>query len=82
VSIALYQRAVLTCDLPEEGLRSGDVGVVVEHYAASDSREEGYEVEFFAASGETIAVVSVAGAALRRVTGHEILAVREFARAS
>ncbi len=80
--MALYQRVVLTRDLPDDGLRAGDVGVVVEHYPASGGMGQGYEVEFFAASGETAAIVSVAADSLRAVTGHEILSVREFARAS
>lgn len=82
MSIPLYQRVVLTSDLPGDNLRAGDVGVVVEHYDAGGSVPEGYEVEFFSASGETIAVVSVTGDSVRPVTGHEILSVREFARAS
>ncbi len=82
MSMALYRRVVLTRDLPDDGLRAGDVGVVVEHYPASSNAGEGYEVEFFAASGETAAVVSVDAGSLRAVTGHEILSVREFARAS
>jgi hypothetical protein len=45
---------VLTRDLPDAGLRVGDLGVIV-HVHAPDA----FEVEFFAASGETIAVRTV-----------------------
>ena len=82
MSIPLYQRVALTNDLPAERLRAGDVGVVVEHYAARDDVPEGYEVEFFAATGETVAVVSVVGVDVRPVTGREVLSVREFAPTS
>lgn len=82
MSIAAFERVVLTCDLPDEGLRAGDVGVVVERYPARGNVPEGYEVEFFAASGGTVAVVSVTADSVRPVTDHEILSVREFARAS
>ena len=79
MSIPLYQRVALTNDLPDERLRAGDVGVVVEHYAA---RDDVPEVEFFAATGETVAVVSVVGVDVRPVTGREVLSVREFAPTS
>lgn len=78
---APYQRVVLTRDLPEEGLRAGDVGVIVEHYPAREGVPEGYELEFFAATGQTIAVVSVPAAAIREASSHEVLSVRELARA-
>jgi hypothetical protein len=81
VSIPLFERVVLTRDLPADHLRAGDVGVIVEHYAPRGGAPEGYEVEFFAASGDTVAVVSIAAADLRTATEHEILSVREFARA-
>lgn len=73
---APFRRVVLTTDLPEEGLRVGDVGVVVEHYAARGSVPEGYEVEFFAVTGETVVVVSVPATNIRDATGHDILSVR------
>jgi hypothetical protein len=81
MTLALYQRAVLTQDLPEEGLHAGDVGVIVEHYPARADIPEGYELEIFAATGQTIAVVSVLASAIREATEHEVLSVRELARA-
>lgn len=45
MTLALYQRVVLTQDLPEERLRAGDVGVIVEHYPARADVPEGYELE-------------------------------------
>jgi hypothetical protein len=44
---------------PQEGLRAGDVGVIVEEYPARADVPEGYELEVFAANGQTVAVVSV-----------------------
>jgi uncharacterized protein DUF4926 len=81
MTLALYKRVVLTRDLPEEGLRSGDVGVIVEHYPARGDAPEGYELEVFAATGQTIAVVSVPASAVREATEREVLSVREMARA-
>jgi hypothetical protein len=78
---ALHQRVVLTQDLPAEGLRAGDVGVIVEHYPAKGDVPEGYELEFFAAAGQTVAVVSVPATAIREAQAHEILSARVLARA-
>ena len=44
MTLALYQRVVLTRDLPKEGLRAGDVGVIVEHHPARADVPEGYEL--------------------------------------
>ena len=77
--LALFERVVLTRDLPDEGLRAGDVGVIVEHYTATAEVPEGYELEVFAASGKTLAVVSVPATFVRRATERDILTVREVA---
>jgi hypothetical protein len=81
MTLALYQRVVLTQDLPKEELRAGDVGVIVEHYTARADVPEGYELEVFAANGQAITVVSVPAAAVREATEREVLSVREMARA-
>jgi hypothetical protein len=81
MTLALYKRAVLTKDVPKDGLRAGDLGVIVEHYPAHADVPEGYELEVFAATGQTIAVVSVPADAIREATEHEVLSVRELARA-
>jgi hypothetical protein len=78
MSLELYGRAVLIEDLPGEGLRAGDVGVVVEHYEARGEIPEGYELEFFSARGETVAVVSVPATVVRAADSHELLTVRRF----
>ena len=78
MSLELFDRAVLMKDLPAEGLRAGDVGVVVEHYEARGDSPEGYELEFYSARGETFAVVSVPATAIRVAESHELLTVRTF----
>ena len=78
MSLKLFDRAVLMKDLPADGLRAGDVWVVVEHYDARGDSPEGYELEFFSARGETIAVVSVPATAVRVAESHELLTVRTF----
>ena len=81
MTLSLYKRAVLTKDVPKDGLRAGDLGVIVEHYPARADVPEGYELEVFAANGQTIAVVSVPASAVREATQSEVLSVREMARA-
>ena len=63
---------VLTTDLPEHSLKSGDIGTVV----LVHRDEAGYEVEFVALDGETVAVVSVFASQVRPVRQREIAHVR------
>ena len=66
---------VLKRDLPEEGLKAGDLGAVVHLYETSDA----YEVEFVRADGRTVAVVTLTPADVRSMMGDEILHVRRLA---
>ena len=61
-------RVVLSADLPSEGLRAGDVGTVV----FAHNSDKGYEVEFVALDGHTVAVATVDADQLRPVTRNEI----------
>ena len=80
LDFALYQDVILTSDLPEEGLRTGDVGTVVERHDAA-GRETGYSVEFFNMLGHTVAVVTLPSSALRAPTPSDRPAVRPQADA-
>lgn len=62
---------VLTVDLPEHGLSRGDVGTVV---LVHEGR--GYEVEFLALDGETLAVVSLLPEQIRPIAHREIANAR------
>lgn len=77
----LYSDVVLTRDLPEEGLRRGDVGTVVERHDIA-GREIGYSVEFFDMLGNTVAVVTLPASALRALTHADRPAVRAEAVAA
>ena len=74
-------RAILLQDIPEENLIAGDMGTVVEFHPATEHYHEGYEVEFFAGNGETIAVVSIPATALRAATRQDVLHVRQLSAA-
>jgi len=69
-----HDLVVLTQDLPEEGLRSGDVGTVV--HIHEDGR--GYEVEFMTLSGKTVAVATVMASQVRPVSSRDLVHVREL----
>jgi hypothetical protein len=72
----LYGDVILTRDVPERGLRAGDVGTVVERHVVSGVPEEGYSVEFFDMTGNTVAVVTLPASALRLPTPADRPAVR------
>jgi hypothetical protein len=60
-----YSDVSLTRDVAERGLRTGDVGTVVERHTLPGVSEEGYSVEFFDMTGNTVDVVTVPASALR-----------------
>jgi hypothetical protein len=71
----LFTDVILTEDLPAENLRAGDVGTVVDHHSAP-GMEDGYSVEFFDMTGQTVSVVTVPGSLLRSPTHADRPAVR------
>jgi hypothetical protein len=75
MSFPLFEDAILTIDLPEQGLCAGDVGTVVERHEVS-GQEDGYSVEFFDMTGRTLAVVTLPGSSFRRPTAADRPSVR------
>jgi hypothetical protein len=71
----LYSEAVLTQDLPEHSLCRGDVVVIVDHHVAPDMAE-GYSIEVFNATGDTIAVATVPESHLEPLRSDEVLCAR------
>jgi hypothetical protein len=65
---------VLSRDIPEHGLKQGDIGAVVHCYKSG----EAFEVEFITGQGETVGVVTLNNEALRPMRAKEILHVREL----
>lgn len=62
---------VLTHDIPAHGLRTGDLGAIVEVYAP-----DAIGVEFVAASGRTQALLTLQPSDLREVGDDDLVAVR------
>ena len=75
--IAEHDVVVLTRDLPEHGLRAGDVGTAVHVYADGKA----YEVEFSTGSGRTLALETLEAKDLRPLGDAEILHSRSVAAA-
>ena len=63
-----HECIVLTADLPDDGIKAGEVGTVVHIYP----RHAAYEVEFFSPAGNTIAVATVANYQARPAAPDEI----------
>jgi hypothetical protein len=76
VAIELFKPAILTVDLPSDGLFAGDIGTVVERHAVPGVPEEGYSVEFFDMTGRTVAVVTLPAGSLREPTPADRPSVR------
>jgi hypothetical protein len=66
---------VLVRDIPEHGLKAGDLGAVVEVY-----RPDGLEVEFVAASGRTTALLTLKAVDVRSIRDTDLVAVRTLER--
>lgn len=66
------ERIALTGDLPEHGLKAGDIGMVLHIY----DEHKGYEVEFVTVSGGLVALVSVYPSQIRQLEQDEIASAR------
>jgi len=66
---------VLDRDVPESGLRKGDLGAVVQAY-----EPDGLEVEFVTASGRTQALVMLRLNDVRPVMDEDLISVRPLHR--
>jgi len=65
---------VLAHDVPEHGLRAGDLGTVVAIYPGG-----GVEVEFVRGSGATQALLTLKERDIRKIDAHDLLATRRLA---
>jgi hypothetical protein len=65
---------VLLRDMPEAGLKAGDLGAVVQVYS-----REAFEVEFVTAAGGTQALLTLSANDMRAVRDDDLLAVRPAA---
>lgn len=67
-----FEQAVLTVDLPDDGLIAGDVGTIVD----ITTNGKAATLEFFNFAGETVAVVLVSIDQVRPVSANEVMHAR------
>ena len=65
---------VLMQDLPDAGLKAGDIGTVVHIH----QNVAGYEVEFMTLAGETLAVETLLSSQVRPIARRDVAHVREM----
>ena len=73
----LLDTVVLDRDIEDSGLRTGDLGTIVEVY-----EPDGIEVEFVSASGKTEALVTMTQADVRPVPDGDLISVRRLDRSA
>ncbi len=73
MSYQLLDVVVLDSDIPQHGLRRGDLGAIVELY-----EPDAVEVEFVTAAGKTQALLTLSVADVRKVADNDLLAVRPY----
>jgi hypothetical protein len=82
MTMELHREVALTRDLPEYGLGSGDIAMLVDFVQHPSNGEEGCLLEVFNAIGESIAAIAVPISAVEVLRPDEILSVRSLAKAS
>jgi len=81
MKLSLYQQVALKRDLPEHGLKRGDVATLVDSAPHPEGGEDGGILEVLNALGESIAVVTVPESDIEGLHADEILSVRPLAKA-
>jgi len=71
-----HDQVVLRTDVPEEGLKAGDVGTVVHIHETG----EAFEVEFATVAGETVTLVTLLASQVRSVSRREIVHARRLVK--
>ena len=69
-----HDRIVLTSDIPQKGLKAGDVGTIV--HVHQDG--EAFEVEFLTLEGDTAAIATVLASQVRAVSNRDITHSRQM----
>ncbi len=78
MTLELYGEVALTRDLPEYGLKTGDIATLIDFVSHPNGGEEGCVLEVFNAVGESLAVITVPNSAVESLRADEILTVRSL----
>jgi hypothetical protein len=82
MTLKMFERVSLKRDVPEEGLRAGDVATLVDLVPGPAGESQGAVLEVFNAVGQTICVTAVSVNDVEPLRADEILAFRPLARAA
>lgn len=80
MSLDLYQRITLSRDVPEEGLKAGDIAYLLDYAPHPKGGEQGCVLEVFNAVGESITVLTVPESAIQPLQPNEVLSARVLSR--
>jgi hypothetical protein len=75
----MFSRVALKTDVPQNGLRRGDLATIVEYHEGLPGQEPGYSLEVFNAVGDTVAVIALGESEIEPLSAKEILHVRPLA---
>ena len=78
MSLELYQRIALSYDIPEEGLKRGDIAYLLDYVPHPQGGELGCILEVFNALGESISVLTVPKSAVQPLQPNEVLNARSL----
>jgi hypothetical protein len=81
MNLKLYEQVALRRDVPEDGLKAGDVATLVEIVPGPQDQPQGAVIEVFNALGHTICVTDVSVEDIEPLSEDEVLAVRRLAQA-
>jgi hypothetical protein len=81
MKVELYQEVALTHDLPEHGLRAGDIAMLVDFVPHPSGGEEGCVLEIFNAIGESLTTIAVPISVVEALRSDEVLSVRPLVKA-
>jgi hypothetical protein len=77
----LYQEVSLTRDLPEHGLKIGDIATLVDFIPHPSNGEEGCVLEVFNTLGESLTTIALPISVIEALRSDEVLSVRPLAKA-
>ena len=77
----LYTEVALNRDIPEAGLRRGNVAMFIDRVPHPQGGEAGAILEVFSATRETLAVVTVPVSSIEAVQADDVLSIQRLVRA-
>ena len=80
MKLELYQEVALTCDLPEHGLKVGDLAMLIDFVSHPSGGEEGCVLEVFNAIGESFTTIAVPISVVEALRSDEVLSVRSLVK--